>query len=209
MTAQDSTTQETFGNFDLTRAVEFLHLFPYQKWEIPFHSVQPGESLIINLRRAERQITTGSNEWEQRLFMELIFLEALENHNLRMWQEKPLDAGTAPFKGKVDFVFTPYQARFTMPYVIVSEAKKDDFEQGWGQCLIALKAAAILNEQTNYHFEMYGIVSSGRIWEFGKYTPDNRFYRSDAYTTAHTDNILGILAEIFTACDHRNVNQQG
>ncbi len=116
--------QETFGNFDLTKALEFLQLFPYLKWPIPYNPVLPSESLTINLRRAERQIITGSNEWEQRLFMELFFLEALENHNIRMWQEKQLNAGTSPFKGKVDFAFTPYQARFTTPYILVSAAKK-------------------------------------------------------------------------------------
>lgn len=195
------TTQETFGSYDLTKALEFLNLFPYHKWEIPFQPVSPSETLKISLRRAERQVISGSNEWENRLFLELIFLEALDNHNLRMWQEKNLDAGSPPFRGKANFVFTPYQARFTTPYVIVSEAKKDDFEQGWGQCLIALKAAAMLNEQAEHLFEMYGIVSTGRVWEFGKYTPDNPFYRSDAYTTVKPDMILGGLSTIFAACE--------
>jgi hypothetical protein len=195
----EQTTQETFGNFDLTK--EFLQLFPYFKWPIPYDPVPPSESLTINIRRAERQIITGSNEWEQRLFMELFFLEALENHNIRMWQEKQLNAGTSPFKGKVNFAFTPYQARFTTPYILVSEAKKDDFEQGWGQCLMALKAASLLNEQNDYHLEMYGIVSSGKIGEFGKYTPDNRFYRSDAYSIGQPELILGILEFIFSSCE--------
>ncbi len=192
---------ETFGNFDLTRALEFLHLFPYEKWELSASPVEPSAALTINLQRAERQVTTGSNEWEQRLFMELIFLEALEQHQLRMWQEKQLDAGTSPFRGKVDFAFTPYQVRFATPYVLVSEAKKDDFEQGWGQCLMALKTAAILNDQAGRRFEVYGIVSSGRIWEFGQYTPDHKFYRSDAYTIGQPASILGILRVIFTACE--------
>jgi hypothetical protein len=77
--------QKTFGDFDLTKALEFLHLFPYQKWDPAYQSIQPSESLLINLRCTERQITTGSNEWEQRLFMELMFLEALEQHDIRMW----------------------------------------------------------------------------------------------------------------------------
>lgn len=197
--------ENTFGDFDFTRASEFLGVFPHQKWEIPFQPVEPSEMLRVNLRRAERQITTGSNEWEQRLFMELMFLEALDNHQLRMWQEKNLDAGNSPFRGKVDFAFTPYQARFSTPYAIVSEAKKDDFEQGWGQCLMALKTISILNEQAGWLFDVYGIVSSGRIWEFGKYGTDNRFYRSDAYTIGHCAEILGILDNIFTACDARTL----
>jgi hypothetical protein len=196
------TNQETFGSFDLTKALEFLQLFPYKKWEIASEPIQPSESLLIHLRRAERQITTGSNEWEQRLFMELMFLEALEHHDIRMWQEKSLDAGKSPFRGKVDFAFTPYQARFTMPYIVVAEAKKDDFEQGWGQCLIALKTAHLLNAQQGKHFNLFGIVSSGKIWEFGKYnTTQNQFSRSDAYSLGQPASILGILSAIFSECD--------
>lgn len=193
--------KETFGNFDLTKALEFLQLFPYKKWEPGYQPVLPSESLLVSLRRAERQITTGSNEWEQRLFMELIFLEALEQHNIRMWQEKPLDAGEPPFRGKVDFAFTPYQARFVMPYIVVAEAKKDDFEQGWGQCLIALKTAHILNTQQGKSFDLFGIVSSGRIWEFGRYAANNQFLRSDAYSLGQLPAILGILAVIFSECE--------
>ena len=153
----------------------------------------------INLQRAERQVTTGSNEWEQRLLMELIFLEALDHHNLRMWQEKQMDAGSAPFRGKVDFAFTSYQPRFKSPFVIVAEAKH--FEQGWGQCLIALKAASILNEREGHRHPLFGIVSTGKIWEFGEYTPDNTFSRSEPFSIGQPAALLGILGLIFTACE--------
>ena len=190
--------RETFGNFDLTRALEFLNLFPYFKWEIPFEPIQPSAALTINLGRAEKQIVAGSNEWEQRLFMELLFLEALENHNIRMWQEKQIDAGQVPFRGKVDFAFTAYQVSFKTPFILLAEAKKDDFEQGWGQCLIALRAAQMLNERAGQPRDMVGIVSSGRIWEFGKLTMDNQFYRSEPYTLGQPELILGILHRVFT-----------
>ena len=134
----NQTEKETFGSFDLTRALEFLNLFPYFKWEIQFDAVPISDTLRVNLQRAARQIVAGSNEWEQRLFIEQLFLEAMENHNVRMWQEKQIDAGQAPFRGKVDFAFTPYQASFKTPFLLLAEAKKDDFEQGWGQCLISL-----------------------------------------------------------------------
>ncbi len=193
--------KETFGNFNLAGALEFLNLFPYSKWEIPFEPVYPGETLKTNLKRAERQIISDSNEWEQRLFMELIFLEALENRNIRMWQEKQIDAGESPFRGKADFVFTPYRASFGFPFVVLSEAKRDDFEKGWGQCLMAMKSAMMINEKNGYTFDIYGIVSTGKVWEFGKYTADNRFCKTDAYTTAHTEFILGILCGIFAECE--------
>lgn len=31
--------KETFGDFDLTSALEFLHLFPYQRWEFEYRPI--------------------------------------------------------------------------------------------------------------------------------------------------------------------------
>nr|VFJ53443.1 MAG: hypothetical protein BECKFW1821B_GA0114236_10152 [Candidatus Kentron sp. FW] len=132
--------------------------------------------------------------------MELVFLEALENHDLRMWQERSIDTGSAPFRSKVDFAFTPYRTSFKLPYVVLSEAKKEDFDKGWGQCLMALRTTQLLNEKEGYRFELYGIVSSGRIWEFGKYTIDNRFYKTGTYSLEQLDTLLGILNRIFGEC---------
>ncbi|MEM7533692.1 MAG: hypothetical protein AAF639_16025 [Chloroflexota bacterium] len=196
-----NTKSETFGDYDLARALDFLGLFPHVKWDIDAPAIPASENLKDNLKRAERQVTIGSNEWEQRLFMELIFLEALENHDLRMWQEKQVDAGKAPFRGKADFVFTQYQVSFKLPYIILCEAKKDDFEQGWGQCLMAAKASHMLNLQQGHNFDVHGIVSSGRVWEFGKYTTNNQFYKTDSYSILQLDTLLGVLDQIFTDCE--------
>ena len=52
------------------------------------------------------------------------------------------------------------------PYLLVVEAKKDDFTRGWGQCLAAMLAAQKVNnlkEQTEY-----GITTNGRVWECGR-----------------------------------------
>ncbi len=191
-------SNETFGDYDVTRAMELLNLSHLLKWEIDFQAIPLSEFLRVGLRDAERQVTFGSNEWEQRLFMELIFLEALRNHPLRMWQEKQLDGGKAPFRGKADFVFTPYGIRFQTPYIVLSEAKKEDFELGWGQCLIAMKTCQLLNEKDGYQFDVYGIVSTGMFWEFGKLTVDNQFYKTGGYTLTQPDILLGVLDHLFT-----------
>src|SRR5262249_32417402 len=48
------------------------------------------------------------------------------------------------------------------PYVLFVEAKKDDFDAGWGQCLAAMLAAQKLNEEPDG--VIYGGVSNGRVW---------------------------------------------
>ena len=45
------------------------------------------------------------------------------------------------------------------------EAKKNDFEQGWGQCLAELVAAQKINADSES--PVYGIVSDGILWQFG------------------------------------------
>ncbi len=190
--------KKTFGNFDLGKALKFLKLPPPLKWKFKWQPIKPSDFLVHGLEETERQVTVGSNEWDYRLFMGLVFLETLKNHSIRMWQEKRLDAGESPFRGKVDFAFTAYQVDFESPYLIMSEAKKEAFEQGWGQCLIAMKTCQILNEKEGHVFDMLGIVSTGRIWEFGKLTVDNQFYKSEGYTLAQPDILLGILDYMFT-----------
>lgn len=51
------------------------------------------------------------------------------------------------------------------PYLIIVEAKKDNFEEGWGQCLAELVAAQKINGEENCR--LFGIVSNGKLWEFG------------------------------------------
>src|SRR5213595_994201 len=52
------------------------------------------------------------------------------------------------------------------PYVLFIEAKKDDFDAAWGQCLAAMLAAQKLNNRTTR--VVHGGVSNGRVWYFGK-----------------------------------------
>jgi len=52
------------------------------------------------------------------------------------------------------------------PLVIAAEAKKNNFEQGWGQCLAELVVAQKINGDSE--LPVYGIVTDGKLWEFGK-----------------------------------------
>jgi|GEM_PF-4058221 len=45
-----------------------------------------------------------------------------------------------------------------------------DFEQGWGQCLAELVALQKINE--NPKRAVFGIVTDGNLWQFGKLAVD-------------------------------------
>ncbi len=87
---------------------------------------------------------------------------------LTFWSHIPL--GTQePLIGFADYVFCRRSALglvLDQPYVIVVEAKKDDFEGGWAQCLAAMLAAQRMNDDPAR--TIFGIVSNGNSWQFGK-----------------------------------------
>jgi hypothetical protein len=72
--------------------------------------------------------------------------------------------------GIPDFLFskrTDYDSEvLTAPILLAVEAKKDNFEEGWGQCLAEMIAAQQVNEQPDC--AIYGIVSNGKLWEFAR-----------------------------------------
>ena len=78
------------------------------------------------------------------------------------------------------------------PLILLVEAKKNDFEHGWGQCLAELVAAQKINDDTT--FPVYGIVTDGTLWQFG------RLIR-DTFTQNKTDFALANLPTLFGAVD--------
>ena len=49
--------------------------------------------------------------------------------------------------------------------MIVVEAKKNDFDQGWAQCLAELVVAQKINQDAKR--PVYGIVTDANLWQFG------------------------------------------
>ncbi len=79
------------------------------------------------------------------------------------------------------------------PIVIVVEAKKNDFEQGWGQCLAELVAAQYLNGDRQR--PVYGVVTDGNLWQFGK-------LEADTFTKNSENFLIDKLAQLYGALDY-------
>lgn len=77
------------------------------------------------------------------------------------------------------------------PIVIVVEARKNDFELGWGQCLAELVASQKLNE--NPHRTVYGIVTDGNLWQFGKLLADIYTKNPENFTIDKLPRLYGAL----------------
>ncbi len=77
------------------------------------------------------------------------------------------------------------------PIVIIVEAKKNDFEQGWGQCLAELVASQKINE--NPQKPVYGIVTDGNLWQFGKLVEDIFTQNLENFTVDKLPRLYGAL----------------
>ncbi|MBP0028579.1 hypothetical protein [Roseofilum sp. Guam] len=87
---------------------------------------------------------------------------------------------------------------FDKPYFLVIEAKQDKFEEGWGQCLAELVAIQKINE--DWEQKIIGIVSNGRVWEFGQLKGDEFTRNSVPYITSDLDRLFAVINALFHQC---------
>lgn len=117
---------------------------------------------------------------------------------ISLWVQKAI-AYNEKLNGTPDYVISKKselgKTMLEFPLVIVAEAKKNDFEQGWAQCLSELIAARYLNN--NSEMTVYGIVTDGKLWEFGKLTEKGFTKNTDSFTVSDLNKLFGALKYIF------------
>ncbi|MCI0705578.1 MAG: hypothetical protein L0241_31345 [Planctomycetia bacterium] len=85
-----------------------------------------------------------------------------------------------------------------IPYLLVVEAKLDDFEKAWGQCLAAMLAAQKLNGVPDQ--PVYGITTNSKAWEFGVLLGNTFTQDLGAVALNTLDSLRQSLHAIFRAC---------
>jgi hypothetical protein len=99
-----------------------------------------------------------------------------------IWSHQPLSYDEN-LSGVPDYVVAQRSPRgkvvLEKPYMILVEAKKDNFEEGWGQCLAEMLAAQKINDDLTK--KLFGVVSNGKLWEFGvleaeMFTKNRKYY---------------------------------
>lgn len=91
------------------------------------------------------------------------------------------------------------------PLIILVEAKKNDFEQGWGQCLAELVAAQKINDDQDT--PVYGIVSDGERWQFGKLTGDAFTRHKTSFSVDNIPTLFGAINAVFKAASKASVGE--
>jgi hypothetical protein len=84
------------------------------------------------------------------------------------------------------------------PYLLVVEAKLDDFSKAWGQCLAAMLAAQKLNAAPD--LPVYGIATNGKTWEFGVLKHNEFTQQQEPAALGNLDLLRQALHAVFRAC---------
>ena len=83
------------------------------------------------------------------------------------------------------------------PLIMLVEAKKNDFEQGWAQCLAELVAAQKINAAPD--IPVYGIVSDGTFWQFGRVVGDALTQNQRNFSVDNLPMLFGAIHAVFKA----------
>lgn len=129
-----------------------------------------------------------------------ILIEVWQSYKeqLLVWSHQPLNYDEQ-LSGIPDYMVAKRSPKgkivFEEPYLIVVEAKKDNFEEGWGQCLAELITAQKLNENTKT--EIFGIVSNGKFWEFGRLLENSFEKNIKLYTISNLEELFAAVNYVF------------
>jgi hypothetical protein len=115
-----------------------------------------------------------------------------------IWSHQPLNYDEN-LSGVPDYVIAQRSPRgkvvLEKPYAIVVEAKKDNFEEGWGQCLAEMLAAQKINDDTTK--KLFGVVSNGKLWEFGVLQEEVFTKNRKYYVLENLEELMGAVDFLF------------
>ena len=121
-------------------------------------------------------------------------------HDYALWIQKAISYDER-LTGTPDYIIAKRselgKTVFEFPMIIAVEAKQNDFIKGWGQCAAELVAAQRLNAEESR--PVYGIVSDGKLWEFGRLRDQNFVKETEGFTVDHVALLFGVLEMVFHA----------
>jgi hypothetical protein len=98
--------------------------------------------------------------------------------------------------GICDFIISknPEQLFIRQPIITIVEAKNENLNSGFGQCIAEAIAAQIFNQQEGNEISViYGVVTIGTIWRFLKLVGKTVQIDLSEYYIKDINKILGIL----------------
>ena len=117
-------------------------------------------------------------------------------NNLPVWSHVRFDVSESEgLVGIPDFIVSPASeigTIFDKPIICVAEAKKENFNEGWAQALAEMIAAQKFNQDEVT--DIFGIVTTGNIWQFGKL--QEKFLTMEIVSYSALENLQGLMNRV-------------
>jgi hypothetical protein len=127
------------------------------------------------------------------------------NHQFQIFSGVRLDANPETgLKGECDFIIGRSDTVLALqsPLMIIVEAKKNDIEEGVGQCGAQLLGARSYNEIDGRPVPvLYGCVTTGESWQFLKLENSDLFLHPERFSLKEIGKILWIIVECLKDVD--------
>jgi hypothetical protein len=192
-----------YSNFDTLEQVvrEFSLIFrERQRIFADVEEIQPSqllrEILEFNIPLA---VAIASEKARSELIVAPILLEVKRRHpdtvSLFSGRELNVDPNRG-LSGYVDFLISksPIQVFVDTPVIAVVEAKRDNLQSGYGQCVATMVAAQLKNQQEGKAIEkMLSVVTTGSLWQFFVLSNSELILDLVEYSVSEISRILGIF----------------
>lgn len=174
------------------------------------HTADPSEQFLQELEFSRQYIDVFASEaarCEAVIFPVLREVYKGYAEHYALWIKKPI-AYDDILNGTPDyFVSTRSELGKLVvgtPLIMLVEAKKNDFEQGWGQCLAELVAAQKINEDVEH--PVYGIVSDGTWWQIGHLVNETFTQNRTSFSVDNLPVLFGAIDSVFKAANEFSQN---
>lgn len=198
-----------FSDFKSIADVQTQYNIKYQEANfLTGQALLPPESFVQDFEFNRENIDIFTSEASRsEIIISPLLREIYKRHyqHYSFWIQKSITYDSV-LSGTPDYIFSKRselgKTVLATPIVIVVEAKKNDFEQGWGQCLAELLASQKMNEQPLV--PVYGIVTDGNLWQFGQLESTTFTKDLGNFTIDNLPMLYGTLEALIKRVDEAN-----
>jgi hypothetical protein len=192
-----------FTDFKSADQVQQAYQIRYGEQDfLTFTPQSPSDSFVSDFEFNQENFDIFSSEASRcEAVIYPLLREACKNfvRDYSLWSHKSITAD-AVLTGTPDYLIAKRSPLgknvLDTPFILVAEAKQNDFVRGWGQCLAEMVAAQHINGTPT--LPVYGIVTDGETWQFGKLVEQVFTKNRGRATIDRLAEVYGGICEVLT-----------
>ncbi|NCQ70619.1 MAG: hypothetical protein GPJ27_21195 [Microcystis aeruginosa L111-01] len=191
-----------YSNFKLDELVKIFNLTIQENSELfdTIPELECSEHLITTLQETvDLAVAINTEKARSEMIVVPVLLELRRQlkHQISLFSGVDFTVDFSQgLNGICDFIISknPEQLFIRQPIVTIVEAKNENLNSGFGQCIAEMIAAQIFNQREGNELPaIYGVVTTGTIWRFLRLVDKTVEIDLSEYYIKDINKILGIL----------------